>query len=208
MDALTGVPISASMVDIGQIGAYKWSMAMIGLEKGTVKVVTYDPVWMTLFEQERISLLAGLGNNVKAIEHIGSTAIPGMPSKPIIDFMIGITPIDKADDLAPVLEQLSYQRRPFKPGSAAETNKWEKVRTEGDIIIRTHYVRVIVYDSMEWQQRIQFRDYLRNEPAYKRAYAELKQQLARQYPEDREKYSEGKSAFVQNVLLHCSNTLD
>ena len=82
---------------------------MTGLKRGTVEVISYQPVWKELFEEEAARLCSALGNQILQIEHVGNTAIEGMDAKPIIDIVIAVESLNKAIDLVQLVEALGYE---------------------------------------------------------------------------------------------------
>lgn len=173
---------------------------MIGLKRGTVKLVPHNPKWAELFEEEKRLLKNTFGDTIIAIEHIGSTAIAGIPAKPIIDMNIGVESLGVARSMKEELEKLGYEHRPFVPGHTKEELKWEELYVKGPETKRTHYAHVTVYGNNYWKTHLLFRDYLRENPARAQQYAQLKEELAQKYPEDRGTYTENKEPFVNKTL--------
>ncbi len=165
---------------------------MLGLEKGVVRLVAYTPEWRRIFEQEQAALQALLGARVLDIQHIGSTAIPGMPAKPIIDIAIAVTDFEKAKACIPLIESLGYEYR----GEFGIPRRHYFVK--GDP--RLFHIHMCEISSIEWHNVIIFRDYLSHHPEAAEQYAELKQELASRYPNDRQAYMEGKTSFVECIL--------
>lgn len=167
-------------------------VVMLGLEKGAVRLVAYDPKWKRLFEAEKASLQGVLGTKILDIRHIGSTSIPGMPAKPIIDIAIAVTDFEEAKGCIRLIEGLGYEYR----GEFGMPRRHYFVKGEP----RLFHVHMSEIDSLEWQNTILFRDYLCTHEKAAREYAELKTQLALKYPRDRDAYLEGKTAFVEGVI--------
>jgi GrpB-like predicted nucleotidyltransferase (UPF0157 family) len=165
---------------------------MLGLEKGVVRLVSYTSAWKQLFKQEKAALQDRLAGSIIAIQHIGSTSIPGMPAKPIIDIAIAVAHFEQARVCIPMMEELGYQYK----GEFGIPRRHYFVK--GDP--RLFHVHMSEIDSQEWHDTLLFRDYLRSHARLAREYAQLKVQLAAQYPHDREAYMEGKTAFVLRVL--------
>lgn len=161
-----------------------------------VALVAHDPSWPALFDAERERLLALFPQQLLGIEHVGSTAIPGVPAKPVIDILAGVASMAAADALTAPLLASGYT-------TSAEFNarltdrRWFMRWAEGR---RTHHLHVVVHGAGEWRRRLLFRDVLRGDQALARRYAELKQALAVQHPADREAYTEAKTAFVLDVI--------
>lgn len=165
---------------------------MQGLEKGAVRLVAYDPEWKRLFEAEKASLIEVLGTKTLDIQHIGSTSIPGMPAKPIIDIAIAVTDFEEAMGCIRLIEELGYEYK----GEFGMPRRHYFVKGEP----RLFHVHMSEIDSLEWQNTILFRDYLCTHEEAAKEYAELKAALASKYPRDREAYLEGKTAFVEGVI--------
>jgi GrpB-like predicted nucleotidyltransferase (UPF0157 family) len=154
-------------------------------------VVPYDPAWPALFEAERESVVAALGDLVGTVEHVGSTSVPGMPAKPVIDMMAGVADLGVAERAEPVLAARGYRWIPHRVDAVLFN------RFDGDT--QTHALHLTLPGSDLWRERLAFRDALRADPALITEYAELKQQLlagagGRAYS------ARGKRAFVRRVL--------
>ena len=135
-----------------------------------------------------------LGPAVKQIEHIGSTAIPGMESKPIIDMMASLADMSGSAALIPVLEANGYEYRP-------DSSLPERIFfANGPRHSRTHHFSLTVEGSRFWDDHLLFRDYLRSNPGTMTAYRAIKQDLAKRFAEDRPSYTRGKEQFVQEIL--------
>ncbi len=173
---------------------------MIGLQRGTVKLSPHNPEWAELFEQEKKLLINTFGDPILAVEHIGSTAIPGIPAKPIIDMNVGVASLEVARVMKEKFEALGYEHRPFVPGQTKEDLQRQELYVKGSEERRTHYVHVMVHGSDHWKDDILFRDYLRQHPSRARQYAELKGKLATKHADDRTAYTKGKEQFIQETL--------
>ena len=165
----------------------------VGLKRGTVKLVPYNPIWETLFEMEKDTLLNTIGDYVSDIEHIGSTSVPGLKAKPIIDMVAAVEDLSVYTKLIDSLTKLGYEYMPervfddrvFFPKGPREN--------------RTHHLSFVVENSAGWTEPIAFRDYLRNSPHKRQAYQTLKERLAEQFPNDRASYTKAKSIFFKNI---------
>ena len=173
---------------------------MLGLKRGTVRLVPHNPKWAELFEREKQLLKNTFGDAIIAIEHIGSTAIPGISAKPIIDMNIGVESLEVARSMKGKFEKLGYEHRRFVPGHTKEELKRQELYVKGPETKRTHYAHVTVYGSDYWKADLLFRDYLRNNPAHAQQYAQLKEELAQKYAEDRGTYTKNKEPFVNETL--------
>ncbi len=167
---------------------------VLGLERTTVALRQYDGRWAELFELERARLQAALGNDVLAVEHIGSTSVPGLTAKPILDIGVAVENFDTAFALVPRLEGLGYTFR----GEQGIPRRHYFV--QGADTKRTHHLHMLERTNPEWRDLLGFRDRLRAQPETAQAYERLKRQLAEQHPNDREAYTDGKVEFVRAVL--------
>lgn len=159
----------------------------------TVDLVEYAAEWRLDFERERAALAGALGSTALAIEHIGSTAVPGLVAKPTIDIVIGVAAID---DLAPCRERLEALGYEWRAGFHHDHVFLRKI--VGDE--RTHHLHVIVYPSDEFNEWIAFRDYLRANPEAAQVYADEKRRLAARFYADRGPYVEAKTTIVRRLL--------
>lgn len=164
-------------------------------------ILDYDPNWPQLFEQEASRLREVLTDLVVSIEHFGSTSVPGLAAKPIIDILVVTYDLEAAKQQAvEPLEGVGYRYWRDDPNP----NHMLFVRGLPPRGPRTHHVH-LVESNFEWCDRILFRDYLRNNPQEAARYVQLKRDLAQRFPTDREAYTEGKTEFVQSILQLCLN---
>ena len=167
----------------------------LGLARGHVAVVPYSASWPQQFNQERQRLLAACAGLDVRIEHIGSTAIPGMPAKPILDINLGVTDPSHIAQLIPLLASSGYSYMPERV--FADRIFLPKGPEAG----RTHHLNIVTIDCPSgWAVPIQFRDYLRANKHVARQYAELKLALAAKYSHDRAGYTKGKEDFILQIL--------
>jgi len=166
---------------------------MIGLERGIVKVCPYTVEWKRLFEEEKNRLQAVIGEYVLDIQHVGSTSIPGMAAKPIIDIGIAVRNFKEAAVCIEPIEQLGYEYR----GENGIPRRHFFVKRDPRT---THHVHVNEVDGRDWENQVFFRDYLIQHPGMAQEYAELKLELAQQFPLDRLAYLDGKAEFIERVL--------
>lgn len=167
---------------------------------GPIVVRDYDPEWPEAFERERVALADVLGPLVTAIEHVGSTAVPGLAAKPIIDLLVGVRSLaDVRSGAVQPLHSLGYA---YVPEYAA----W----LPGELFFRkavhgpwTHHAHVMEPANPRWRDLLLFRDHLRRDPDVARAYGELKKRLARKFGEDIAAFREAKGPFVQDVLARA-----
>jgi GrpB-like predicted nucleotidyltransferase (UPF0157 family) len=165
---------------------------MIGLEKGFVKLSPYTDEWKLLFEEEKATLLTAVGSYILDVQHVGSTSIPGMLAKPIIDIAIAVLDFEEAKVCIRPIEALGYE---YKGEFGIPLRHYF---VKGDP--RIFHIHICEINSLEWQDHLLFRDYLCQHPNVAREYAELKKQLASKFPQDRTAYLDGKALFIQRVL--------
>jgi len=180
---------------------------MIGLKRGTVKLVPHNPKWVKLFEEEKQLLKKTFGDTILAIEHIGSTAIPSISAKPIIDINVGVESLDIALRMKEKFEKLGYEHRPFVPGKAKDNLKWRELYVKGLEAKRTHHVHVTILGNNYWKNSLLFRDFLRKNSAQAKLYTELKDGLAKKHVDDRAKYTESKMQFIDKILAMARKKL-
>lgn len=127
------------------------------------------------------------------IEHVGSTSVPRLIAKPVIDIMFGVTSLKESRAAIPALENEGYRYAPYK----TDVMHWFCKPSEH---FRTHHLHLIPFESPLWIERVRFRDLLRTHSDVATEYALLKQQLAARYHEDREAYTDAKWPFISNAL--------
>jgi len=147
-----------------------------------------------LFEKEKKLLLKNFKNIILEIGHGGSTAIPNIPAKPIIDMFAVVKSLNKAKSMKGDLEKLGYEYR------GADGVKERILYVKGKPELRTHHLQLVERESGEWKNHILIKDYFLKYPKVAKNYAELKVKLAKKYPEDRKAYSHGKNAFIKSVI--------
>ncbi|MCE7988264.1 MAG: GrpB family protein [Caldilinea sp. CFX5] len=165
---------------------------MLGLERGIVALQPYAEEWAALFQAEAARLQAVIGSYVLDIQHVGSTAIPGIPAKPILDIAVAVTTAEAAALCLQPLSTLGY----LYHGEAGVPGRY--FFTKGDP--RTHHLHMNEITSADWRQQIAFRDYLRQHPKQAQAYAALKLRLADQFATDRSAYTTSKADFIAGIL--------
>lgn len=160
-----------------------------------LELVEYDPSWASLFATERRRLENALGSYAVEIQHVGSTAVPGLAAKPVIDIAIGIDEYPWPGGPIDALVALGYEhkgehgiprRHYFRKG-----------------VPRTHHVHVLELSSEQYTGHILFRDYLRGHPDVARRYESLKRGLARTVRGDHRAYEEGKADFIRDAIFRA-----
>jgi GrpB-like predicted nucleotidyltransferase (UPF0157 family) len=158
-----------------------------------VHVVEYDPAWPDSFAAEAARIEAAIGPWVAGgIHHVGSTAVPGLAAKPIIDILVGVEDLETSRPCIELLAPLHYLYAPYLP----DVMHWF---CKPDPAKRTHHLHLVPTGSTRYVEELAFRDYLRGHPDRARAYEHLKGELASRYRHDREAYTAGKGDFVREV---------
>ena len=159
-----------------------------------VIIESYDSAWPKRFESERLLLAPMLAPwLVGTIEHVGSTAVPGLAAKPIIDIMAAVRDLPSSLPAIEALKSLSYRYFEYR----ADVMHWF---CKPNDLNRTHHLHLVPFDSPLWRERLLFRDRLRADAAIRRSYAELKLELASKHRDDREAYTDAKTDFIRSVL--------
>ena len=168
---------------------------MLGQHKRNLNVGPYQSGWIELFEQEAARLSRALGERALSIEHIGSTAVPGIAAKPIIDIMVAVVSLAKARELIPKVESCGYIYKPHDtvPGRIFYVKESAPEH-------RTHHLNLTPLGSAFWNNQLAFRDYLRAHEPIAAASVELKKRLVENYERTQKLDREGKSEFVSSVL--------
>ena len=166
--------------------------------KDELRIVPYDPEWPVAFVRERMRLAGALGRAALRIDHNGSTAVPGLSAKPIIDIQVSVQQLQPMDCYAPALGGLGYVHVPHADDAFCPFFHRPRVWPH------THHVHVVAAGSDEERRTLAFRDYLRDHPQLARDYAALKQQLVQRHAAAdhaaREAYARGKTDFVTSVV--------
>lgn len=168
----------------------------LGLSRGTVEVHPYSFSWPELFRRERDLLAEVMGPVCLEVEHVGSTAVPGLSAKPVIDIQVAVRQIPGLQaSTVLALEQLGYQ---VMPERAYPTRLFMPKGPEGR---RTHHLNLVVSEREDWLAPLRFRDALRADEALRDEYAELKRSLTARYSADRDTYTAQKSEFIRRAAI-------
>ncbi len=169
-----------------------------------VHVEPYDRSWPLLFARERALVLGVAGGWIDRVEHVGSTAVPGLAAKPVVDLMAGLSFMRDAERCVDPLVGLGYSYW----AEGAEPHHRLFVRfVDETMTARTHNLHLVEVGGAYWRDRLLFRDHLRENPETARAYARLKHGLADQYRDDREAYTAAKSDFVREIVRRARHAL-
>jgi GrpB-like predicted nucleotidyltransferase (UPF0157 family) len=163
------------------------------LEQREVRIIACDPAWPERFREEASWIVSVFGAELLSIHHIGSTSIPGMSAKPIIDIMPVVRDISKVETFNEAMIEHGY-----KPmGEYGITGRRFFIKNAE---VRTHHVHSYQPDNPEVKWHLDFRDYLIAHEDEARRYAELKVELAERHRYDLETYTQGKAGFIKSVL--------
>jgi len=157
-----------------------------------IVVVEHDPAWKAEFEKESRSISRVLGDRVLRLHHIGSTAIPGIFAKPVIDILMEVENIVELDSTSSAMARLGYES--MGEFGIRGRRYFRKNNELGD---RTHQVHAFESESPEIARHLAFRDYMIAHLTEARAYGELKRNLTREFPEDVQEYMKGKDPFIK-----------
>ena len=155
----------------------------------------YSPLWPAIFDVEARDLAALMDGAVR-IEHIGSTAVPGLGAKPIVDIMVGAPDLAFIDARIPALQARGYRYVPEFERAMPDRRYF----TRSDGQPGNFHLHAVALDSPFWRSHLAFRDALRADPALAASYWKLKQRLAARHPNDRAAYADGQGAFIHEVL--------
>jgi GrpB-like predicted nucleotidyltransferase (UPF0157 family) len=172
--------------------AFHGVLAMTGVPKDPVRVVPYDPSWPEQFETERARVAASLGELPARVEHIGSTAVPGLAAKPIVDVMVGRP---SGSELAPYVEALRGLGYDYRGENGLPGRHYFK-RADP----RPYHLHLVVLGGDFWRTHLLFRDALRQSPRLALEYERLKRDLAARHGDDRLAYTSAKGPFITGVL--------
>ena len=194
-ESLGGRPVGSKPVVIGRQTleevAYGWTN-LDSLLDLRVRIVDYDPRWPSIYEEEQHRLAAALGDVVVDIQHVGSTSVPGLASKPVVDILLGLRRYPMEPEQVAAVSSLGYEalgesgiagRQFFRKGAP-----------------RTHHVHATEWGSPFWSSHVRFRDHLRGNPGSMRDYDRLKRRLAAECGDDRAAYSAAKTPFIEAIL--------
>ena len=167
----------------------------LGLVRKTVRLEAHDPLWDRA-AREAIALLRDiLGPDARDIQHVGSTAIPSVRAKPIVDIAVGV---NRMEDMRRHDEELAARGVVFR----SEDHPGQLLYVMGDFAAdtRTHHIHVVPWQGEEWKNYVAFRDYLNAFPEQAARYARLKEELSERYAHDRGAYTAGKGALIGELI--------
>ena len=159
-----------------------------------VLIAGYDASWPRKFEAERVALQELISPwVVGGIHHVGSTSVPGLAAKPVIDILVGVESLDRSRPCIDKVASLGYLYWPYR----SDVMHWF---CKPDPARRTHHLHLVPSGSPRYRDELAFRDALRSDPALTDRYAALKRDLAARFRADREAYTQHKAPFVSEVL--------
>lgn len=168
------------------------------MDDAPIEIAEYDPGWAESFRLERQILCDALGPWLVGMpEHIGSTAVPGLASKPIIDIMAPVRSLDGSRDGIAAAVGAGYVYFPYRP----EVMHWFCKPSPS---VRTHHLHLVPMGSPLWNDRLAFRDALRADAVIRTEYRDFKLALAARYRHDREGYTDAKAPFIQRILQRAA----
>lgn len=168
---------------------------MLGLKRGTVTLIPHQTTWKKDFEKEKQLLEKIIGRFSVCIEHCGSTSIPHIAAKPIIDILVGVKSLESSRAIIPILKKAGYD---FRQNS--DSPRLEFLFAKGPESNRTHYIHVARYNGARWNKTIGFRDHLIMHKSIAKQYEKIKQRLAQNFPNDRAEYTKAKKYFISEIL--------
>lgn len=166
----------------------------MALKRGIVELEDFNDEWFLLYEKEKKFLSEVLGNKAKEIHHVGSTSIKGLKAKAVIDILIVIDSLDNIGAFEDILKDYGYSNR----GHQGVEDRYFFAKGPEDA--RTHYIHFTLKNSNTYYNLILFKKYLIDHPEYIIKYCNLKKELAKKYPDERSKYTAGKSDFINEVI--------
>jgi GrpB-like predicted nucleotidyltransferase (UPF0157 family) len=171
---------------------------LIGLKRGTLALVPHRAEWEAIFREEKARLLSGLGARVTAVEHVGSTAIPGLVAKPIIDIIVALKRFEDGFRCVPFMESLGYC---FLGEYGIPGRHYFRTNSE---IVKFHVHMFQKDDPAVWRH-LAFRDYLLARPETAAEYAALKMKLKETCGDDAQKYTDGKAGFINHIVARATD---
>ena len=159
-----------------------------------IEVVPYDPHWAQEYERASEEVMTALGSNLLAIHHIGSTSIPAIRAKPVIDILAVVADLVAVDQRTAEMERLGYEVM----GEFGIAGR-RYFRRDDSTGRRTHHVHAFAQGSPHVARHLAFRDFMRSHPKVADEYGELKQKLAAMHPHDMNAYMDGKNGFIKEM---------
>ena len=174
----------------------------MALKRGIVELEDYNSNWKNEYEKEEKLLKEVLKDDIIEIEHVGSTSIPGLKAKPVIDIIVVINSLSDIDKIEEKLKRYDYENR----GHQGVDDRFFFAKGKEDA--RTHYIHFVEPKSKTYYNLTYFKRYLLEHPEYIKKYGDLKQELATIYKDERPKYTNGKNEFITNVIKLAKEEYD
>jgi len=168
---------------------------MIGLRRYTVRVVEHDPQWSALAADVCREALRVCGDLLVDLQHVGSTSVPDLPAKPILDIVAGAASLDVIQEFVQRLTGIGYI---YRGDGGDEGGHLFVMESSPDV--RTIHLHVVEHDGTQWSNYLRFRELLRQDPGIRNRYAELKRELERKFRDDRKCYTAFKNDFIRGIL--------
>jgi GrpB-like predicted nucleotidyltransferase (UPF0157 family) len=168
---------------------------MLGLRRGIVTLAPHDSSWVAEFHELAVTIRSQTGLSAERVQHVGSTSVEGLHSKPILDIVLGSESPEMVDELAAALVRVGYIDRGFGEGSNGRLLVMESAPN-----VRIAHVHIVQYETQDWRDYMVFRDALRGDSQLRLKYAELKRDLAVRFATDRQSYTSGKETFIRAVV--------
>jgi len=169
----------------------------LGLETDRVALASWSPEWAAAFEREAIEIRRSLGALLRDVQHIGSTAVPGLPAKPILDIGVALPSADAGTACAPGLASLGYRY----VEDLGHLGGHFFIKGEADT--STHHLHAVAEDDVQWLGYLTLRDHLRADPDARARYRAVKLELAAAHPNDRDAYLRGKTRIVLQLIAEA-----
>jgi len=167
---------------------------ILGLKRGEVRLVPHQPEWASAFALERDLLTPLLGRAALRVEHVGSTAVPDLEAKPVIDIAVAVSSLLAIQSWPSILKEQGYTFFGDREG-------WgEHFFAKGPDEMRTFYLHAVPIETERWRDYLRFRDRLCASPSLRFEYGELKRRAAEIYSTDRTSYTEAKDAWIRKLL--------
>ena len=168
---------------------------VLGVAWDRIAVVSYDPDWPMAYQAECERILRAVGGARFILEHVGSTSVPALAAKPIIDIMIGLDTLEHAALLLHPLQGLGYDYMSELETVMPERRFLRRIQSGK----RTHHIHMVAWGSDFWERHLAFREFLRAHPEQAQTYGRLKLALASAYPDAPEAYIDGKSPLINEL---------
>lgn len=174
----------------------------MALQRGIVKLEDYNPNWENEYKKEEELLKSVLKDKIIEMHHVGSTSIPGLKAKPIIDILIVIKSLNEIPCIEELLKPYSYENR-------GEQGVIGRIFfAKGPDNARSHYIHFTTMNSETYFNQLYFKKYLLSHPDYIKEYNDLKVSLANKYANERKLYTQGKDEFIKNIIKHAKEEFD